>query len=145
MLDEKGSFFIIDALLAVVLVLIVFLVVNAVISMPSPDYSYKTKDFTSSQDIMQTLSGKIDFADRSFIGEISDILKENKNSEESVREVSGMCKNKFDNLRIANYEFSETNVLNGEVLASSGDYSKADNVSVATRSYGDYSYTLSVW
>ena len=41
--------------------------------------------------------------------------------------------------------FCENNVLKGKVLASSRDYSKAGDVSVATRNYGDYSYTLSTW
>ena len=36
-------------------------------------------------------------------------------------------------------------MLDDKVLASSGEYSDVDNVSVAIRTYGDYSYTLSVW
>jgi hypothetical protein len=51
----------------------------------------------------------------------------------------------FDSSEHCCYRFSETNMLDDKVLASSGEYSDADNVSVAIRSYGDYSYTLSVW
>ena len=145
MLDDKGYFYIIDALIAIVLLLIVFLVVNATISIPSPDYSYQTHDVGEAQDIMEILSGKINFTDETFIGEISEILEKNKNSKNSVREVSSICKDKLNSYNIKKYRFCENNVLKGKVLASSGDYSKAKDVSVATREYGDYSYTLSVW
>ena len=145
MLDEKGSFYIMDAFLAVILVLVVFLVVNSAISIPDPSYSYDTHEIRTAQDTMEILSGKIDFTDESFLGEISHILEENKNSKESVREVSRISKDKFESLNLKNYRFTENNILDETVLASNGDYSKAGNVSVATRSYGDYSYTLSLW
>ena len=145
MLDNKGSFYIIDAILAIFLLLIVFLVVNAAISMPTADYSYQSKDIRTAQDVMELLSGKIDFHDQSFLGKISNILEEDENSKESIREVSGLCEDKFESLKIKNYRFSETNVLKDKVLASSGDYSNAKDVSSATRSYGDYYFTLSTW
>lgn len=145
MSDEKGSFYIMDAMLAVVLVLTVFLIVNTTISIPNPDYSLEVRDFKTSHDIMEILGGKVNFTDTSFLGEISEILKSNRNSKKSIRQVCEISKSKFEDLNIENYRFSETNVLKNEVLASSGDYSKAQNVSVATRSYGDYSYTLYVW
>ena len=145
MLDEKGYFYIIDAILAVMLLLMVFLIVNATISIPSPDYSYDSKDIRMAQDTMEMLSGKVDFTDQTFLGEISEILKENENSKESVRVVSRLSKDKLNSFNLKNYKFSENNVLNGKVLAESGDYSKAKDVSVATRNYGDYSYSLSTW
>lgn len=145
MLDNKGSLYIIDAVLAVFLLLIVFLVVNAAISMPTADYSYQSKDIRTAQDVMELLSGKIDFTDRTFIEKISTILEDGKNSKESIREVSEISKEKLDSYNIKNYQLTETNVLNGKVLASSGDYDKADSVNVATRTYGEYSYTLSIW
>ena len=145
MLDNRGSFYIIDAVLIIILLLTAFFAVNTILSLPSPDYSYQTKDFTTSQDIMQTLSGKIDFTDQSFLGEISAVLKEGKNSKESVRKVSEICKNRFDYLKVKNYRFTESNILDDTVLAASGDYSRAQDVSVATRVCGDYYYTLSVW
>ena len=145
MLDNKGSLYIIDAVLAVFLLLIVFLVVNAAISMPTADYSYQSKDIRTAQDVMELLSGKIDFTDRTFIAKISTILEDGKNSKESIQEVSEISKEKLDSYNIENYQLTETNVLNGKVLASSGDYDKADSVNVATRTYGEYSYTLSIW
>ena len=145
MLDEKGNFFIIDAVLAVILLLAVFIVFNSAISIPDSSYSNEIKESKNAQDIMEILSGKVYYSDGTFIGDISEILKENKNSKESIREVSGLCEDKFESLKIKNYRFSETNVLKDKVLASSGDYSNAKDVSSATRSYGDYYFTLSTW
>ena len=145
MLDEKGNFFIIDAVIAVILLLVIFLAFNSAISLQDSSYSNEIKDSKNAQDIMEILSGKIDYADRTFIGDISEILKDNKNSKESISEVSKLSKDKFSTLKLKNYRFSETNVLDDKVLASSGDYSNANDVSVAIRTYGDYSYTLSIW
>ena len=145
MLDDKGYFYIIDAILAVMLLLMVFLVINTTISIPNPDYSYEIHDFKTAQDTMELLSGKINFTDQTFLAEISQILKNGEKSKESIREVSKLCNDKLNSYNIKNYRFSENNVLKGKVLASSGDYSKANDVSVATRNYGDYSYTLSTW
>lgn len=145
MLDEKGNFYIIDAVLAVIILLIVFLALNIAISIPSPDYSYQTRDIKTAQDIMEILSGKVNVTDRTFIGDISTVLSEKEDSKEAIREVSKMSRVKFDLYNLENYRFCENNVLDGEVLASSGDYSKAGEVSVASRAYGDYYYTLYLW
>ena len=146
MKDEKGLLYIFDVIFAVVLLLIAILVINAVvISIPSPQYSESVKDFKDAQDIMEMVNGKINSSDKTFIAEISSILVENENSKESIREVSDISKDKFHQFKLNNYRFTENNVLNGVVLASSGDYNDAENISVASRNYGDYSYTLSVW
>lgn len=145
MLDDKGSFYMFDAILAIFLLLTVFLIVNATISLPTTDYSYESKDIRTAQDVMELLSGKIDFNDNTFIEKISTILEDGENSKESVGEVSEISKDKLDSYDLKNYRFTENNVLDGEVLASSGDYKNEDNVNVASRTYGDYSYTLSIW
>lgn len=145
MLDEKGNFFIIEVVLAIILLLMVFLVFNSAISIPDSSYSNEIKNSKNAEDIMEILSGKVNFTDTTFIGEISEILHENENSKQSISEVSNLCKDKFSSLKLKNYRFSESNILKNKVLSGNGDYSNAQNVSVATRTYGDYSYTLSVW
>ena len=145
MLDEKGNFFIIEAILAVILLLIVILAFNSLILFQNSDYSSDIKNSMSAQEIMEVLDGKINFTDQSFLGDISAILKEKKNSKESIQEVSQLCDEKFKTFKLQNYRFSENNLLDGKTLASDGDYSKAKDISVASRDYGDYSYTLSVW
>ena len=145
MSDNRGSFYIFDAILAAFLILLVFLVVNSAISLPTVDYSYESKEIRTAQDVMELLSGKVDFDDRTFLEEISSILEDGENSKESIGEASEISKRKLDSYDLKNYRFTENDVLDGEVLASSGDYKKADNVDVASRTYGDYSYSLSIW
>ena len=145
MLDKKGNLYIIDAIFAVTLLLIVFLAVNTAISIPTPDYSYHTQDIKTAQDIMEILSGKVNITDRTFIGDISGVLSENENSKEAIRQVSKMSEEKLNSYNLKNYKFCENNKLKGKVLASTGNYNDAKEVSVATRTYGDYSYTLYVW
>ena len=145
MKDEKGNLYIIEAILAISILFVAIFVVNTVISLPSADYSYQSHDLRSAQDIMEALSGKVDFTDQTFLGEISAILKEKKNSKKSVQEVSDICQNRFDGFKLGNYKFCENNKLKGKVLASKGNYDNAKEVSVATRTYGEYSYTLYVW
>lgn len=145
MLDDKGSFYLIESIFAVFVLLVAVLVINTVITIPSPDYSYEVHDFKSAQDTMELLSKKINFTDQTFLGEISKILKDNKNSKKSVSKVSDICKDKLDSYNLKNYRFCENNKLKGKVLASSGNFDNARDVSVASRSFGDYSYTLYVW
>lgn len=143
MKDEKGYFYIIDAFLAIVILLIAILMVNSIVSTSNPNYSSTSHDFKSAQDTMELLSAKINSTDRVFIEDISNILYENHNSKHSVREVSKLCREKFEKLSLKNYQFKENNVLGGKILASSG--AVGEDVSVASRSYGDYSYTLYIW
>ena len=145
MKDNTGSLYIIEAILAITILLVAILVINTVISIPSPDYSYEAHDLASAQDIMSSLSGKIDFEDQTFLGQISTILKEKKNSKKSISEVSEICQNKLEGFKLTNYKFCENNKLKGKVLAYRGNDNNAKEVSVATREYGDYSYTLYVW
>ena len=145
MKDEKGSFYLIEAILSITILLMAILVVNTVISIPSPDYSYEGHDLKSAPDVMEILSKKINFTDQTFLGEISTVLKENKNSKKAIRDVSNISQDKYDSFNLKNYKFCENNKLKGKVLASKGNYNDAKEVSVATRTYGDYSYTLYVW
>ena len=145
MLDNKGYFYIIDAVIAVVLLLMVFLVINAAISIPSSDYTYESRDIRQAQDIMEILDGKVNFTDQTFLEKISNILQNGKNSKDSIRQVSKISDEKLSSFNLKNYRFSENNVLNEKIIASSGDYSKASDVSTATRYCGDYSYTLCIW
>ena len=145
MLDNKGNLYIFDAILAIILVLMVFLIVNSTLTLESPEYFYESHDIKSAQDIMELLSGKIDFGDVSFLSKISHKLEDGQNSKKSVQEVSAISKDKLKSYNLNHYQFSEENVLDGKVLAVSGDLNNAQNVSVASRNYGQYSYSLKVW
>ena len=145
MKDRSGNLYIADAIIALSIIFIAMMMLNSLVSIPNPTYSDVSHNSRTSQDIMEILSGKVDFEDKTFLEEITAILKENDNSKKSIREVSAICTEKFSEFHLANYRFLESNQLDSTVLASSGDFSKAGNVSSATRSFDDYSYTLEVW
>ncbi len=143
--DSKGSLYLGDAIVALSILIIVMLMLNSLLSIPYPTYSDISHDSKNAQDIMEILSGKVDFEDKTFLNKITAILKENKNSKKSVREVSQLCDEKFGEFKLTNYRFVETNHLDSSVLAESGDFTKAGNLSVATRNFDGYSYTLYTW
>ena len=145
MIDESGNLYVVDAIVALSIIFVVMLMVNTLISLPYPTYSHISHNSKDCQDIMEILSGKIDFGDETFLAKITKILKDDDDSEKAVREVSLICKEKFKEFNLTNYRFVENNHLNSKVLASSGNLGENNNVSSATRSFGDYSYTLMVW
>lgn len=145
MKDQSGNLYLADAIIALTILFISMIMLNSLISLPNSTYSDISHNSKTSQDIMEILSGKVYFSDKTFLNEISGILKENDNSKESIKEVSQICDDKFKQFNLKNYRFVESNQLNGEVLASSGDFNKANNVSTATRNFDEYSYTLYVW
>lgn len=145
MIDDSGNLYLADAIIALSILFVAMLMLNSMISIPNPSYSDVYHDSKNAQDIMEILSGKVDFDDDTFLSEITAILKENKNSKKAQREVSQICSEKFSQFALTNYRFTESNQLNSQVLSQSGDFSKSQNVSVATRNFDGYSYTLYVW
>ncbi|MBR0271484.1 MAG: hypothetical protein IJQ68_05795 [Methanobrevibacter sp.] len=145
MKDETGNLYIADALIALSILFIALLMLNSLVSIPNPTYSDISHDSKDAQDIMEILGGRVDFYDHSFLSEITSVLKDNRNSKKSIREVSEICDEKFSELKLTNYRFVESNKLDSKVLSSSGDFSKAETISVATRNFDGYSYTLYLW
>ena len=143
--DEKGILYSGDAIIALSILFIVMLMLNTLISIPNPTYSDISSNSKDAQDVMEILGGKVSFTDSTFLDEITAILKENKNSKKSIREVSQMCDEKFSEYKLTNYRFVETNHLDSSVLSGYGDFSRATNLSVATRNCDGYSYTLYIW
>ena len=145
MKDQSGNLYIFDAIIALSIVFIVLLMLNTLISIPNPTYSNTDHNPKLTQDIMEILSGKVDFSDESFLEKITNILKEDNNSQKSIREASILCKDKFEEFNITNYRFVESSNLNSKVLSSSGKLLEDSNISSATRSFDSYSYTLYIW
>lgn len=145
MIDERGNLYLADALIALSILFVAMIMLNSLISLPNPNYSDFSHDSKNAQDIMEILSGKVDFEDKTFLGKITSILKDNKNSKKAQKEAGQVCDEKFAELGLVNYRFIESNKLNSQVLSSSGDFSRAESLSVATRNWDGYSYTLYLW
>lgn len=152
--DNNGFVSLMDALLSIFILFMVLIAFNMMIDMEIPSESEENNGFKTSQDIMEIMSSKVDGKDYSILDRITYILDQNNNSASSKREVKELLDDFFatylGNEDNANnnqsppycYSFVETNQLNGDVLSSNGDYASADDVNVAIRNYGNYSYKL---
>lgn len=144
--DKKGFLSIIDGIFAIFLLIIVFSLFTSIINIPTTDYNFYSNDFKDSQDIMELLSNKIYFKDQSILEKAESILKSNNNSKNSINEVAILIDDTFKKIPISsNYLFSEINYLKGETIASNGEINNAQNISVAIRNVGDYSFILYLW
>lgn len=142
--DNKGFISLTDALLSIFILLMVLIAFNMITDIEIPSLSEENKDSKTGQDIMEVMSSKIDGRDHTVLERITYILSENNNSIASKREVKEILDDFFMVYLEDRYHYSfvETNQLNGEVLSSNGDYESANNIDVAMRRYGDYSYSL---
>ena len=138
-MDNKGFISIFDGLIAIFLLLLFILIISSFLAIPISNYSIATHDSRTSQDIMESLSTKINYTDTSFLEEITQILESNNNSKRSINQVSKMVENELNLNR--SYVFKETNILNQEI-ASNGDITQSDSYTVASRSYKGYNYIL---
>lgn len=146
MKNERGYVAIFEALIVIFLVLTCVLFLNSVVVTPNPSLSQKADNFNKAQDIMEALSGKVNFTDETFLSEISNILSDRWDKNKAIEEVSELTKSKFEELGLKdNYKFVEVNEFNGATLLDSGNYDSAENISIASRNYGDYCYRLYVW
>ena len=143
--DERGFLSLFDSLLAVFLLFIVFIAFNMVMEIEVPSLSEENSDFKTSQDLMEILSSKATDRDYSTLEIISYTLDYNNNSLASQREVTGILDEFFSiYLSSGSYSFAETSQLGGKVLSSRGNVMDGDEVTVAVRHYGNYSYKLYV-
>ena len=134
-----------DSLLAVFLLFIVFIAFNMVMEIEVPSLSEENSDFKTSQDLMDILSSKATDRDHSTLETISYILDYNNNSLSSQRKVTGILDEFFSiYLSSGSYSFAETSQLGGKVLSSRGNVMGGDEVTVAIRHHGNYSYKLYV-
>ncbi|WP_273476291.1 hypothetical protein [Methanobrevibacter woesei] len=146
MKNERGYVAVFEALMVIFLVLTCVLFLNSVVVTSNPSLSQKADNFNKAQDIMEALSGKVNFTDETFLSEISNILSDRWDKNKAIQEVSKLAKPKFEELGLKdNYKFVEVNEFNGATLLSSGNYDSAENISIASRNYGDYCYRLYVW
>jgi len=138
--DENGMLSIIDGIFSITLVFIVFSLFNLIIVPIPTDYSENIKD---SQDIMELLSNKVNFQDKSVLDEAEFILRSNNNSKKAIDEVAILIKNFFNDLNLkSNYLFTENNYLKGEPILNKGNINNVENISVASRNIGNYSFVL---
>ena len=150
--DNKGFLSLMDAILSIFLIFIVLVSFNMIVDMDIPSLSEENDQFKTSQDIMEIMSSNLDGRDYSVLERVSYTLSSNNNSISSKREAKKILDEFFAiyfnsnyNYKDYHYSFVETNQLNGDVFSSNGDYTGANELSVAIRNYGNYSYKLYIF
>lgn len=144
--NQKGFFSFLDSIIAISLVFLLFLVINSIIEIPDSSYSNDNKEFKESHDIMELMSSKVNFTDKSTLEEISDILNNENNSNEAITKSREIVTNYFDKIGLkSNYLFAEENVITNDYIAYSGDFKNSENVSVARKNFGNYSFVLYIY
>ena len=144
--DKKGFFSLFDGILAILIIIIALMIFNTVINIDIPQYSKEHSDFQTSQDIMEIMTLKLDEKTYSTLEIVKYKLESNNNSLQSIEEV-GVIAGEVLNKTIPNKSYSlvENNQLNGTVIVANDDADLAENISIATRNLGKYSFTLYIW
>lgn len=144
--DNKGVFSVFDGILAISLVFILLLSFSAIVNIDNYSLSYEIADFKSSNDVLQLMNTKFDENSYSILENIVFTIENTDNSYESRKKIAIICE-EFLNNTIPNngYLFVENNNLNDPIITSKGDISSASNISSATRTVGNYSFTLYIF
>ncbi|WP_297981485.1 hypothetical protein [uncultured Methanobrevibacter sp.] len=152
MFDNKGFLSMMDGILAVFLLVLVLISFNMIMDMEVPSLREENNQFNAAQDIMESMSSKIDAKDYSLLEKVSFTLSSLNNSISSQRKAKAIVSDYFENFieskgnyKDYKYVLLETNQLDNVELYSTGDYSSASEVSVAIRNCGNYSYKLYIF
>ncbi|WP_223790744.1 hypothetical protein [Methanobacterium spitsbergense] len=143
--DNKGLFFSLDMVLALIPIFILILnVTNANICYT---HFYLTKHyFMEAQDTSELMTQCTVFDDQTVLEGISKALSESKDpiqGIESAKKIADPFLKKT--LGNRNYLFVEMNYLKGMEITSRGNFEDAENVGVAVKSNGNYIFKLYVW
>ncbi|MBP1944903.1 hypothetical protein [Methanobacterium petrolearium] len=142
-MDEKGFAYTLDAVLALIPVMIVLLGIS---NLAVPPESHSQIQFTQkAQDTMDLMVQYKDGNGRSVLDTISSILKSGNNSQASVRSAGRIASCFLDEqLPGGDYLFTEENQLGGEVLAGELDPENTEKLATASRNCGNYTFRIYV-
>jgi len=140
-MDEKGFAYTLDAVLALIPVMIIlFGVSNFTVSPESPIQIHSSQKAHDTMDLMVNYR---EGNDRSVLERMSTILESSNNSEASVHVAGEIASNFLDkNLAGREYLLTEECQLGGETLAGKMELKNADNIATASRNCGNYTFRI---
>ncbi|MCE7699255.1 MAG: hypothetical protein K8E24_010735 [Methanobacterium paludis] len=144
-MDEIGFAVSLDAVLALIPVLIVVAAVTSINYDPLTTESHVRLSH-SAQDSIEAMAHYKQNDGSNILQDISNILKENQNDETGIKnagQIAGSFLNKT--LNGTNYSLTEETQLKGKVIASNADLKSADNVAVGVKNCENYTFKLYVW
>ncbi len=142
-MDENGFVYSLDAVLALIPVMImIFGVSHLSISNEPPNSVFSSQ---KAQDIMDFMEQYRPRGGRTVLETLSTTLASGRNNPASIQcagEIASNILNK--NFPELEYLLTEENQLGGEILAGNLDIKKTDNIATASRNCGNYTYRIYV-
>lgn len=146
-MDDKGFIVTLDALLSLI---VVFILLATVTNISADKSSTSMQDLTMAKNVHDTMELMANYKDISTNKTVIELMVEelekssNQNSGvDNAGQIAGYFLNKT--LTGNNYNLIEINKLNGTTIASNADVNQASNVSVASKSFGEYTFKLYIW
>lgn len=140
-MDEKGFAYTLDAVLALIPIMIVLVGVSNLAA--SPESHIQIQFTQKAQDTMDLMVQYKDGNGMSVLDTISSILSSGNNSQASINNAGRIASNFLDDqLSGRDYLFTEENQLGGEILAGELDHKNTVNVATASRNCGNYTFRI---
>jgi hypothetical protein len=145
-MDEKGFTLSLDAVLALIPVLIVLAAVTSINYDSLTTQSQEIRLSHNAQDSIEAMAHYRQNDGSNTLQDLSNILLENQNDETGIK-TAGQMAGSFLNktLNGTNYSLTEETQLKGKVIASTADLKDASNVAVGVKNCGNYTFKLYVW
>ena len=139
-MDDKGFAYTIDAVLALIPIMIVFVAVIHITATPEPPSPIASSQ--NAQDTMELMTHYTDGSGMTVLESISYTLQEGNNSKDSIEKAGKIASSFLDKNSDENYLLTEENHLSGKALAGKLDLEHTENVATAVGNCGNYSFRL---
>jgi len=146
-MDNKGLIVSSDAILALIVVFILLATVTNISGDKSGSFIQQVVMAKNAQDAMELMATYKNISTNKTVLELmADQLIKNGNQRSGMDDAGQIASEFLDKtLSGSNYNLIEINKLNGTTIASNADVNQASNVSVASRSFGEYTFKLYTW
>lgn len=142
-MDEKGFAYTLDAVLALIPIMIVLFGVSNFSA--SSEFPLQIHSSQKAHDAMNLMVNYREGNDRSVLEQVSTVLTSDNNNQASIRRAGEIASNFLDkNMAGREYLLTEEKQLGGEIVAGKMELKNADNVATASRNCGNYTFRIYV-
>lgn len=139
-MDEKGFGYTLDAVLALIPIMIVLFGVSNLNA--SPESHFQVISSQKAQDTIELMTQYTEGDGMTVLESISSVLASGNNSEASIRKAGKIASSFLDKNLPGNYLLTEESHLKGKALAGKLDLNTASNVATASRNCGSYTFRI---
>ncbi|NYB52083.1 MAG: hypothetical protein HVN35_05965 [Methanobacteriaceae archaeon] len=141
-MDEKGFAYTLDAVLALIPIMIVLFTVSNITA--SPESHSEVLSNQKAQDIMELMARYTDADGMTVLDSMSNALSSGNNSEASIKKSGQIASSFLDKNLPCSYLLTEENQLKGKPIAGKLDLDNARNLATASRNCGSYTFRIYV-